>query len=1197
MSDPSPEEERSSSPRSSFLRKILKGGVILVTILFLFLVGIALFLTYLFPAEVVKQELETRGSEILQGTVQIDSLSFNILTGLELRNVDFQKNNQSLLTLKRLNFDYNLLALFQQRVKINEISIEGAQVSLNLEDFQGSTVEPEPDEEEIPPLSISDKSPELPPIPISLELDAFIISRSHVTVIVNPTMSAIVRDFNLEISGGITETQAELEGAMQIVDIALDMDGKKVRFPLSSTFVIRADLQNHHLHIEDLSLGSDSRMSMSVSGQVQEFLGHPTVDLSLQDVTINLGSVLETVKEFIPPELNELSVAGVLSPSGTVKGKLLESGFEGEVNVRVDVRDLQVDFPAMSVGMGKTQIGLDMTDIVVKDNQPESASLHLLVDSEDMAYQEYSLQNTHLETSGDFFMIGPVSGKVTFSTLAGIPPFEPMKAMTLPLTVTLEAVGNHHLQEVTVKDFGVQVGDYATVTVMGDVATDQSTKTMNLSISTRVEPHVERILSLVPQDFLAGITLTKMPSTDLITVELQGVLDSEFQPQILNFTGGLHVSELDGVVEALPASGRVEDLSVSLNGDYTGETGVVQGSLSTALHLVDLQYADMTTVGDTALTLHSKVLGKITPTYTFTELQSQDTVNIHVREMNLHQPSFSVAVPDLVLSLKTSEDLLKKNFEVQELRLSSDPILALSVSGGYQMEGEEFHANIEVPYINIQELLNQMSGEALTAMKGQDLGGKVSVSLHTHGQIPNPEEINQFNVPIDLSVQVAIEAGRGEFAGYQTSGVEGNVELNYDPGLRPKIIVKTDVGIQKVQLPSDLPISQVAEVFAKVQLTVDDFNEIRLDPIHVGMKGANVSLTGSLSGFKGFLEEDPDVADLIKNFFSQIRIRGRADLDEFQHVLKPAGMVGLGDLEVKVDILKKEKGPLSLQLGLATNNVTVSQPGLRVVNIDGELSFRKRWEWQESRSRVSYEQSFNPTDVVSQLRTNLRKGKRVHIDLIDLGFLSISNFSTHLLFDRNALKVQNLAMNMLGGGIGGNVMVHTGNEFGVSARLEVARLDLNQLLKENERIKGDSVVDATMGVSLFFEPEQGQLDLSRTELNLFITHIGKEALDRVLVFLDPEGSSPTLVGARSQIKLANPSNVTIQLARGVMGLEIIFSEGLLPTFKLDRIPVGKLKSFQKVTEGIPDWEMIRQVMKMAGSQVYGTTTDGKLVLQ
>jgi hypothetical protein len=62
VSDPIPVDQRSSHPRSSFLRKILKGGVILATILFLFLVGVALLLTYLFPAEVVKQELETQGS-------------------------------------------------------------------------------------------------------------------------------------------------------------------------------------------------------------------------------------------------------------------------------------------------------------------------------------------------------------------------------------------------------------------------------------------------------------------------------------------------------------------------------------------------------------------------------------------------------------------------------------------------------------------------------------------------------------------------------------------------------------------------------------------------------------------------------------------------------------------------------------------------------------------------------------------------------------------------------------------------------------------------------------------------------------------------------------------------------------------------------------------------------------------------------
>jgi hypothetical protein len=1171
--------------------------VILATILFLFLVGVALLLTYLFPAEVVKQELETQGSELLQGNVDIESLSFNLLTGLELRNVGFQKNNQPLLTLKRLNLDYNLFALFQQRVKINEVTVEGAQVSLNLEDFnQGPNEEPEMDQEEVLSSSMSGESSELPPIPISVELDAFIISRSHFTVIVNPTTSATVRDFNLEITGGVTEERAELEGAMQIVDIALDVDGKKVRFPLSSTFGIRADLDAQHLHVEDLSLESDSRMSVSVSGNVQDFLGHPTVDLSLRDVAIYLDSMLKTGTDFIPSDLKELRVSGVLSPSGTVKGKLLESGFEGEVNVRVDVQGLQGEFPAMGVRMGKTQIGLEVTDVMVKDNQPESASLRLLVDSGDLAFQEYSLTNTHLETSGDFFMIGPLSGKVKFSTFAGLPPLEPMEAMTIPLTVTLEALGNHHLQELTVKEFGVQVGEYGTVTVMGEVATDNSTETMNVSLSSRLEPHFEQILPLVPQEWLTGFTLTKVPTPDLLTVELQGTLDSEFQPHLLNVTGGLNVSQLEGLVDSLPAGGRIEDLTVSVSGKYQGTTGDVQSSLSTSLHLVDLHHAGVTTVGDTTLTLHSNVLGKITPTYAFTELQSQDTVNIHVREMNVQDPSFSADVPDLVLSLKTSEDLLKKDFVVEDLRMSSDPMLALAVSGRYRMEEEEFQAKIEVPYVNIQELLKQISGEAVTDIKGQDLEGKVSVSLQAKGRVPQPEELKQFNVPIDLSARVALEEGKGSFVGYQSSGAEGHVELNYVAGFRPKVSVKTDVGIKEVQLPPDLPLTHVSEAFAKVQLSVQDFNEVRVDPIQVGVKGASVSLDGSLSGLKGFLAEHPDVAELTKSMFSQIRMRGRADLDEFLNVLKASGIVGLGDVHVKMDILKKEKGPLALHLGLGTNHVTVSQPDLRVVNIDGELSFRKRWEWQESQARIPSERSFNPTDIVSQLRTNVRKGQRLHIELIDLGFLSISNMSTYLLFDRNALKIQNLAMNVLGGGIGGNVMIHTGKDFGASTRLEVAQLDLNQLLKKEERIKGDSVVDATMGVSLFFEPEQGKLDLSRTELNLYITHIGKEALDRVLVFLDPEGSNPTLMSARSQIKLANPSKVTIQLARGVMGLEIIFSEGLLPTFKLDRIPVGKMKNFRKVTEGIPNWEMIRQVMEMAGSQTYGITSDGSVVL-
>ena len=216
---------------------------------------------------------------------------------------------------------------------------------------------------------------------------------------------------------------------------------------------------------------------------------------------------------------------------------------------------------------------------------------------------------------------------------------------------------------------------------------------------------------------------------------------------------------------------------------------------------------------------------------------------------------------------------------------------------------------------------------------------------------------------------------------------------------------------------------------------------------------------------------------------------------------------------------------------------------------------------------------------------------------MDLETLTISNFATHILFERNAFKIQNLAMNLLDGGLGGNIVLATGKDFGLSAQIEAAQLDLNQLLDKGLRIKGDSRVDLTTGLTVFFKPETGALDLSRTKLDLYITHIGKEALDRLLVYLDPEGSNPTLVAARAQVRLALPSRVTIQMKRGMMNLEILFSQGLLSKFSMQRIPVGKIKMVQELTKGVPNWETIVQSLTLIGAETYGIDEEGNILLR
>ncbi len=285
-----------------------------------------------------------------------------------------------------------------------------------------------------------------------------------------------------------------------------------------------------------------------------------------------------------------------------------------------------------------------------------------------------------------------------------------------------------------------------------------------------------------------------------------------------------------------------------------------------------------------------------------------------------------------------------------------------------------------------------------------------------------------------------------------------------------------------------------------------------------------------------------------------------------------------------------------MNLNVGSEDIHVSQEGARIGDVNGQISVRKRLEWERQAEKGS-RRAFNPTDVLSQLRSIKGQAKSLTIELIDLDFVSISDFSANVLFDQDTLKIQNLAMNLLDGGLGGNVIMTGGKAFGVSAGFEAAHLDLNQLLDEKLKISGDSLVDATIGLSVFFEGKTGGLDLSRTDVNLFLTHIGQEAVDRLLVFLDPEGSNPTLATARSQIKLANPSRVSLQLSRGMLSLEILFSEGVLPPFSLDRFPVGKIKQFQAATEGIPNWEKVVQVMELIGAETYGIDEQGNIILE
>ena len=147
MTPDTPQQDRPPSAKPPRSRKLLKWLVWLGMGMLALLIGAGLLLTYWFPSDMVRQELEIRLSELLQGTVRIQSLSLNLLKGLEVSQLELTKPGQTPLTFEHLTLDYSLFGLLKGTFTINEISIDHADVSLNLPELTKAAPEPPP-----PPL-------------------------------------------------------------------------------------------------------------------------------------------------------------------------------------------------------------------------------------------------------------------------------------------------------------------------------------------------------------------------------------------------------------------------------------------------------------------------------------------------------------------------------------------------------------------------------------------------------------------------------------------------------------------------------------------------------------------------------------------------------------------------------------------------------------------------------------------------------------------------------------------------------------------------------------------------------------------------------------------------------------------------------------------------------------------------------------
>ncbi|MDH5427796.1 MAG: hypothetical protein OEY57_06440 [Nitrospirota bacterium] len=1187
---PPPTPLKTRHRQSSTLKKgLLWLGLGILSLLLV----MGLLLTYWFPSNLVREKLEVRLSEILQGTVTIRSLSFNALTGLQVQDLEFRKSDQPPLTLERLMLDYSLLGLLRGTFTINEVTIDKANISLNLPELLQAAPSEPPD---IPP---STEPASLPSFPISIDLDTLAIIDSHVQVTVSADLDVELSKLNLHSSGAVSPEDANLKGQLTVAQLALDFQGKHVQLPLEITFHTQVDLAKQHLNLEELTLASNPGWRMTFSGTVSDFFTQDTIDLSLTDTQFNLEPIMKLAQELIPPEWSSATIHGSLSPTFSIKGALPDGQFLGTIQVGLQGQNLQVYLPSLAVDLGPTTLDIRAEDIRVKHNKPIKGTVSAKATVQDLTVQSYALPHLDLGLDGAGELAGPFSGTLHVSGSTVIPPEMVGTSLTLPFDLSLDTKGNHHTREVHLNKIDLDLDSYGSLHAKADLIPHTSPSSdIDASLELRVQPRLQALLPLLPQDQLQGLVLQASAEPENVLIRATGLLQQDFHPQWATATAALKLSPIKAAMDTAGLSGNLEQLTFLLSSKYQQQEGAFQGTLGVSTKLSGLHAKENLALDAMKLILKSSFQGNLSPTFEPKKIRSRDQLQMAFQNIIMTDPSLTATLPSLKLALNTKEDLIEKDFVIERFAVMSDNLLNLTMQGRFTQPTQRFSVDLQAPLIHIGNLLPHLSGPLMTGMETIDPKGRLELTMQAAGRLPGKTDLEKLVLPFGLKSTVTLHDLAGAVAGYQVQGGNGKLELGYAPDASPQTQLTTGLHIDYIGLPNTLPLHELTDTALQLNMTSPDLNEVHLDPIHVTAKGVDLSTQAVLVGLREFLSSSstPLGAKLTK-LFVELHTQVGLDLEPFQTALQTYGVSGQGKAQVALHLHKREQGDMNASINLDAEKLTVAQEGAELKEINGGLQLRKTLRWDVDGQKAPSQKRFLPSDRIAQLKMLSGKGQQISIDEFTFGPLSVQNFSTHVGFQQQVLRIQNLAMNVLGGGIGGHMAIAIEHPLNISADFEIANLNINELMTQKNKIAGDSTIAATIALDAALQDETGAVDLSRLSCQVNITHIGKEALDRLLVFLDPEGSNPTLSNARAQLQLANPSLVHIDIARGQLNLVIEFQGSVIPTFTLNRIPIAKMKHIETLTAAIPNWKDLVPLLDMIGAETYSFSPEGELIMR
>jgi hypothetical protein len=286
-----------------------------------------------------------------------------------------------------------------------------------------------------------------------------------------------------------------------------------------------------------------------------------------------------------------------------------------------------------------------------------------------------------------------------------------------------------------------------------------------------------------------------------------------------------------------------------------------------------------------------------------------------------------------------------------------------------------------------------------------------------------------------------------------------------------------------------------------------------------------------------------------------------------------------------------------------------------VAGVGGSAAFSKSWEilrdgpQPAALSRVLVQPAERPSEpglreVIEDFATAVDEltgpGRELELESASgLGVRLLRSLSVALDARGASVEVPRFYLRPLGGKMVGR-MSFTPRPEGRELRLrsEFTNVDFREMLPPELRdFRGDAQVSGSVvfAAVLSEEAATGGNPLQDVSARVDITEMGAEALERLLLALDPKGERPAFVRLRQALRLAGPRKVELRLERGFVSIDVELqglARGLFGRYSLPRFNVSRLFASGPARAAFERLAPLLRLLDVLGAEAIEVSPDG-----